>query len=53
MLTHDECIAKPVEMQLQAIVRPNKADDYRQLARQWRWVAEHAKWHVAHEERFL
>ena len=53
MLTYAECIAKVASMELQAIVQPQKRGEYLQLARQWRWIADQARWHEAYEDRFL
>jgi hypothetical protein len=51
VLTSGECAAKVVEMELRAIVLPRHRDEYRQLAAQWQWLADTARWHETYEDR--
>jgi hypothetical protein len=53
MLTYDECIAKVMEMEIKALLRPQDRADYLELARNWQWVADHAEWQEGYEDRFL
>jgi hypothetical protein len=52
MLTHDECIAKAMEMEVRALLYPEDRADYMQLARNWQWIAMHAEWQGEFEKRY-